>query len=338
VNATLRLTRPFGFTLLLTLAVLILLIALLEGLARLPWVETHVPAAVGSAHQDINMKFSELDALLYHTGRIDCIFVGSSMVLRGIDPVVFVQAYRQQTGEDIVCYNFGVRASRASSIGPLSEILIERYHPWLLVYGVSLRDLTGEEFQNEQQAAILNSPWLEYQFGSFNMKGWLIDHSKSLRHFLAFHDWLISKFDTSVGCLDDRPCLGYSPNTTRSGEALIRDPTPRNYVFTQVQWTGLEYFLSLRTQTQLLFVEMPPSYRQLTSIKGGEEAFRGFVYQLRDFIVGYDVPVLTTSDRDLIPDSGWSDMYHLHQIGAEIFSAWLGDQVGIAVNAGELRR
>ena len=338
VNATLRLTRPFGFTLLMTLAVLALLIVLLEGVARLPWVETHVPAAFGSTHPDIDTKFGELDALLNRAGRIDCIFVGSSMVRRGIDPIAFTRAYREQTGQDLVCYNFGVAASRASSIGPLSDILVERYHPRLLIYGLSLRDLTGEPFQNEQQEAILASPWLDYQFGSLNIRGWLIDHSESLRHFLAFHDWLLSKFEDSVWCLDDWPCLGFSPTTTRTGGALIREPTPRKYKFTQVQWNGLKHFLSLRTQTQLLFVEMPASYRQVTSVKGGEETYRSFLYDVRDFIAGYDIPMFTTIDLNLIPDSGWSDTYHLHQTGAEIFSAWLGDQVGIAVNTGKLSR
>jgi hypothetical protein len=336
LNTTLRLTRPFGFTLLLTLAVLALLIALLEGLARLPWVEAHVPTAIGSAHQDIDIKFGELDAQLNRTGQIDCIFVGSSMVHRGIDPAIFTRAYYEQTGDDIVCYNFGVRGSRASGMAPLSDILIERYHPRLLIYGLSLRDLTGEPFQNDQQEAILASPWLDYQFGSFNLEGWLIEHSESLRHFLAFHDWLLSKYEDSAWCLDDWPCLGYSPSTTRSGSALIRESAPRSFRFTQVQWNGLEHFLSLRTQTQLLFVEMPPSYRQLTSIKGGEETYRSFLYDVRDFVAGYDIPMLTTIDLDLIPDSGWSDMYHLHQTGAAAFSAWLGDRVGAAVSAGEI--
>ena len=83
---------------------------------------------------------------------------------------------------------------------------------------------------------------------------------------------------------------------------------------------------------------MPASYRQVTSVKGGEETYRSFLYDVRDFIAGYDIPMFTTIDLNLIPDSGWSDTYHLHQTGAEIFSAWLGDQVGIAVNTGKLSR
>jgi hypothetical protein len=336
LNTTLRLSRPFGFTLLLTLAVLVLLIALLEGLARLPWVETHVPTAIGSAHPDINTKFGELDALLKREGRIDCIFVGSSMVRRGIDISVFAQAYREQTGQDIVCYNFGIAASRASSIGPLSEILISRYHPRLLVYGFSLRDLTSVTTNDQQQETFLASSWLQYQFGSVNVMGWLIDHSHAVQHFLAFHDWLLSGEGSLFNRQDDLLRLGFVPLTTRSDEALSKAPDSLKYRFTPTQMNGLEYFLSLRTQTQLLLVEMPVPYRMMTSIKGGRETFRDFIYQARDLVAGYGVPVITTIDLNLIPDTGWGDTFHLNQDGAEIFNRWLGEQIGAAVNAGEM--
>lgn len=336
LNTTLRLTRPFGSTLLLTLAVLALLIALLEGLAHLPWVETHVPTAVGSPHADINTKFGDLDALLKREGQIDCIFVGSSMVRRDIDTAVFARAYREQTGNDILCYNFGIAAARASSIGPLSEILIKRYHPGLLVYGFSLRDLTSETFNDEQQETFLATPWLQYQFGSVNATGWFVEHSDAFQHFLAFHDWLLAEQGSLLIRSDDLVRRGYFPLTTRSGGALRKDPTPHQYNFTRTQVNGLKHFLSLHTQTQLLMVEMPASYRMVTSVKGEREAYRDFVYQTRDLIARYDVPVITTIDLDLIPDSGWSDTFHLHQTGAELFSAWLGDQVGTAVKEGKL--
>ncbi len=334
--STLHIEMPIGQTLALAVLILSLLIGALEGLSHLPWVERHLPTAIGSSHTDPNLKFGELDILLDREGRIDCIFVGSSMVLRGINPAIFARAYRKQTGQDIVCYNFGVRASRASSISLLSEILIERYHPRLLVYGFSLRDLTGEPFNDRQQQEILDSPWLQYQLKSFNVKGWIIDRSEAVRHFLAFHAWLLPGPDD----LKDFPLgssyRGYTPFTTRSDIALQAAPNPHGFIFTQTQWGGLKCFLSLRTQTQLLLVEMPASYRLISMVQGGRETFRDLIYQARDFIVGYGVPVITTIDLNLIPDSGWSDAYHLQQTGAELFSAWLGDKVGAAVNAGEV--
>ena len=83
-------------------------------------------------------------------------------------------------------------------------------------------------------------------------------------------------------------------------------------------------------------VEMPASERGMQMIKGGQAAYRDNMLQARDLIAGYGVPVWLTTDLDLIPADGWGDTYHLHQSGAEIFSRWLGGQVGAAVMAGEL--
>ena len=335
--STLRIELPIGQTVALAVLILSLLIAALEGLSRLPWIDSHTPTAIGSSHPDLNVKFGELDALLKREGRIDCIFVGSSMVYRGINPAVFVQSYRQQTGEDIVCYNFGVRVSRASSVGPLSKILVKRYHPRLLVYGFSLRDLTGDTFdEQQQQQVILNTPWVQYQLDSFNVTGWLIDQSTALRHFLAFRDWLLAAAHDPSAEPVGPSYLGYAPFTIRTGTALLKASRPLKFSFTRTQLNGLKYFLSLRTQTQLLLVEMPASYRLVSTVKGERATFRDFVYQARDLIAGYGVPVLTTIDLNLIPDSGWSDTYHLHEEGANIFSQWLGEQVGTAVKTGEL--
>ena len=159
---------------------------------------------------------------------------------------------------------------------------------------------------------------------------------RRFRRFLAFHDWLLPESDDPSDDPVESSYRGYAPFTTQTGTALLKASNPRAFVFTRTQWGGLDYFLSLRTQTQLLLVEMPASYRLVSMIKGDRETFRDFVYQVRDFAARYDVPVITTIDLNLIPDTGWGDTYHLNQSGAEIFSRWLGEQTGSAVNAGEI--
>src|SRR5579871_563893 len=104
------------------------------------------PLSQDSNDQDFEYKILGLDALVQKQGPIDCIFIGSSMVHRGINPEVFSDAYKAQTGKDIHCYNFGLLGATESSLSPVAKILLERYKPKLLVYGVtpaSLDDRTG---------------------------------------------------------------------------------------------------------------------------------------------------------------------------------------------------
>jgi len=327
--STLRITHPPGQTLALAFLILVGLIALLEGLAHLPWIEQHIPTAVGSSHENIDFKFGDLDYLLHRDGRIDCIIVGSSMVRRGFDPLVFAEAYQAQTGQPITCYNFGISGAWTSNLSKLSQILVRRYHPRLLILGFSLRELTTHSEQPDNLAA----PWLQYQMGSFNLDGWLVDHSRALRSFLAVRSWTAPDFVNPLGNLEDPLRLGYAPATVSQAVLPAR---PQKYAFTRSQWEGLERFLALRNDTQLLLVEMPASDALTAMIRGGRETYAAFIQQVVDFAAAQGVPAWTTIDLALIPDDVWADDYHMFPPGAEIFSAWLGERIGAAVQNGDL--
>jgi hypothetical protein len=43
-----------------------------------------------------------------------------------------------------------------------------------------------------------------------------------------------------------------------------------------------------------------------------------------------------TQDLNLIPESGWIESNHLNVDGAEIFSKWVGEQLGKSVKDGSL--
>jgi len=43
-----------------------------------------------------------------------------------------------------------------------------------------------------------------------------------------------------------------------------------------------------------------------------------------------------TQDLNLIPINDWYESEHMNKAGAEVFSAWLGNQLGTAVKNGNL--
>jgi hypothetical protein len=331
MNRTLRLSFPLGQTLALALLILAGMSITLELIARLPQVESRVPPAIGSRHPDLDVKFGELDYLTEQQGRVDCIFLGSSVVNTGIDPVFVSEAFRQQTGAPITCYNFGINGITAATAAELADLLVERYHPRVLVYGFTLRafgtyvDTTADRFAD--------SDWFRYQQGAFTLKGWFIDHSAAFQRYLALRRWSRYAWQNPVG--DRGTPTGFVPYTFEVKE-FVPPPFLTDYAFSDQQLAGLERIIALDDQTPVILLELPAPPHTREAFQGGVDGHRATIQQIAAMAESGGVPIWLTSDLDLIPADGWSgDVEHMNRRGAIMFSRWLGRRLAEAVEAGE---
>ena len=62
----------------------------------------------------------------------------------GFDPRAFASGYREIKGQDIRCFNFGIDSSSAASTHAIARVMLEDYHPRLLIIGTDARDYVGE--------------------------------------------------------------------------------------------------------------------------------------------------------------------------------------------------
>ena len=86
-NNTLRLTRPFGRTLGLTLVLLALVLGAAEMVTRTEQFQSFlVPPSMDSRHYALGRKLVKLETLFNQYATIECIIVGNSMVDLGFDP------------------------------------------------------------------------------------------------------------------------------------------------------------------------------------------------------------------------------------------------------------
>ncbi|MBN1566056.1 MAG: hypothetical protein JXA10_19610 [Anaerolineae bacterium] len=334
--ATLRLTRQYGRTGLLGLVILITLVAGLEWAARQPFVASRIPTVIGSSHLLLDAKFGDLDYLRIQEGEIDCIFMGSSVVYRSIDPAIIEAEYRAQTGAEITCYNFGVQGITAAPAGALAEVLVQDYQPKLLVFGFMPRALAEK---NTGMQIVLSSPWIRYKLGNSSLEGWLIDHSLAYRRYLALRGWTSPDFVSPIGDLDALSHTGFGPFTDV-------DPDPpmptylTDYPTWPYHWAGLEQIAALDWanggSTQVLLVEMPLPPTLIAQYPDGPANHANFVASIHEFAAAHHVPYWESTALDMIPADGWHDNVHLKQNGAAIFSAWLGEQIGRAVVQGDL--
>lgn len=343
---TLRINHLSGKSLWLSIILLILFVGMAEWIARLEIFQAPLtPPKLGSRHYQLGHKLALLDAETKRNGPIDCIMVGSSMVDVGFNPDFFQNGYEETTGQGIRCFNFGIDASSAVSTAVLVRILIEDYHPRLLLIGTDARDYAVPSTDRDP-VAILETPWIQYRTGHFSLDGWLTEHSylyryrqhlSRLLHF-NFEGTLWSETNLNFEILVN----GYTP-IDKVADYINDPPSPQDDSYEVVYYSrifapyhmldenlnALESIMEYNgATTQVIVVEMPVADGLYYFFGNGEADYDRFIARISGLAGLHHIPFWRTEPLDSIPDDGWSDYSHLNVKGAEIFSKWLGEQVG----------
>jgi hypothetical protein len=354
-DRTLHLTGPIGRTLRLSLVFLMLFLGTGEVIVRTHWFHSHVvPMSWGSRHSQFELQLGRLETMVARDGPIDCLMIGSSMVWHGFDPQAFGAAYQRQTGQKIRCFNFGVDALPAAAAAPLAKVLIQKYQPKLLIYGTDARDY-AVPIESEDASVILDTPWIRYRLGHFTIEGWLYDHLYLLRYretissLLRFEDQYLLL--TGSYALRNHDNYGLRPDHTvgsfvmtppdlNSSAYQIRDYVSllQNYKMRPENLAALKQLIQLQNdQLQVLVVEMPVPPTYMYFFGQGQQDYQRFINQLDTTTAAHAAAFWPTTSLSLIPEQGWVDYSHLNTNGAAVFSDWLGQQVGAAVNHKDLK-
>ena len=353
--STLRVSNWSGNTFWIALAFLLVFVVIAEWITRLESFQAPLtPPKMGSRHYQLGHKLALLDAEVKRNGPIDCVLVGSSMVDVGFNPSSFPTGYHEMAGREIRCFNFGIDASSAASTAALVKILVEDYHPRILIFGTDPRDY-GVASDDRDPAVILNTSWVKYRQGDFSLEGWLQDHSYLHRYRqhvsrlvrFQFEGTLWSETYLTLPILPN----GFTPLSKVS--TYINDPpSPEdesyeityntriysNYQMLEENFAALERIMDYNgAETQVIVVEMPVSDGLYYFFGNGQADYGRFVVHINELTRLHDVTFWQTEPLDSIPDDGWSDYSHLNIKGAEIFSTWLGEQIGAAERWGSIR-
>jgi len=340
-RATLRLRHPRGTTLWLAALCLAVPLSVCETVARtdLPQRWGLVPS-VGSSHRQFEIALRRIEAYVADEGRLDCVFLGSSVVHRGIDPAALGGAYRKHTGRTIRCFNFGIQGVSVATSSRLAELLARRYHPRLLVFGSTARDYSPYA-QHQVKSQVATVPWVRYYTGAVSPKGWLAAHSAAFRYYLTYRNWMRADYARAMATRaeEDRYTTREGYDTRRGGRLDVRgNPNPRtqghyfgvlrDFTIVPEARDGLRRIARLQgSGIQVALLEMPITPTTIPFFPNGERDYAQFV------------DVLTTTARDTgvllwrtfgvapVPFDGWRDWGHLNTKGARVFSEWLGGQM-----------
>jgi len=127
---------------------------------------------------------------------------------------------------------------------------------------------------------------------------------------------------------------GYAPIKMGFDEDLLERGVDnlKTYYMGDQQLVAYQNILNLdNNSTRLVLVEMPVSTYYIDYLKEGKVEYREVVDQLAGIAGKSQVIFLRTNSPTFLPDAYFRDVHHLNLQGAEMFSKWLGNLIGIII-------
>ncbi len=325
----------------LALAILVGGLGAAEVAARIPAVRNalHIPS-VGSSSRRFELQLDSLARYVASAGRVDCLVLGNSTALMGIDPEALSDSYRQATGQALRCFNFGVAGMTASAAGAVAPILAERYRPQLLIYVISARDLG----QSVEGPLLAEDAWVRYQSGTFSLYGLLASHSAAFDYYLLYRQWLDPLRWPQAKSSSGTTAAGFFPiNAQRPLSEALWAQMQKFYAriveqpLSQPELAGFERLVALSGGAmQVVVVEAPAHERLRRWAQQASSFYTDALAQIRRTTRAAHVTFWRAPTRRIIPPDAWADFVHVDPRGAARFSAWLGTRLATAVRDGRL--
>ncbi|MBN2430541.1 MAG: hypothetical protein JXQ27_03665 [Acidobacteria bacterium] len=332
---TLRVTWPLGRPALDALLILLVLLGGAELLLRQPTVRRGLPPpSIGSGNSNIDLKLEGLRRFVERDGRLDYLFMGSSMLDSGIDPDVFDRRYAELTGRVPHGYNFGIAALNGQVGEKIGRILLAEYQPRRVIWGLTPMDYTRYGLRQGMRQLDQN-PWINYRLGDWTFDGWLTDNLLLYRYSIRWYMELTQP--VFVQLLDDKQA-----RMTAAGFTPIDDP-PRLQNLMELdhgqrrRWQRLsrvsldrELFrnlMALHGHSELIFAELPAHPRLLAYLGDGTSRLEKDLQAIRQMTVRAGIPLIPPPEPGFLPDGMWYDFTHLTPAGAARYSAWLAERL-----------
>lgn len=332
----LALRWPIGRTWLTAAAWLAAVCLAVEMLVRLPGARRLFPVvSYGSAHAHFNTQVSRILERTAAHGRLDCIFIGDSQVIHGIDPAVIEPMLSERLSRPVRCQNFGLGGMTLLSVEPVARMLIARFHPALLAFGTSEMNYIASAM-DASQASIVSSPWLAYELGEPSVDGWLLENSYLYRTYLGTLGRLFGSAELNEEIQPDGHSTKFTSHTNMSVEEQL-DYFGEFYskaVLSPPHVESLQRLLALdEPGTRLIVIEMPidPAYFELN------RGLRSLNPEYREMLVSMTsaagTPLYLTQGSIHVPANGWQDLIHFNTAGSVFFSRYLVDILAANLDA-----
>ena len=320
----------------------LLLTGTLEVLLRIDFITSKwVAPSFGSDHHQFEIQLSRIKSLYRQQGKVECIFVGDSLTWLDIEPLSFVEGYKTKTGQDIQCFNFGIAGLPASGVSVITGVLNKEYNPKLIVYGLHANSVVVAQ-DAEDTKIVLDTPWVKYKTGNFNLAGWLYENSYFVRNLNILGRLMRFDKETFQNELGTQPyqLLGFDPKVGQRTDVNLLPSRYNdadiggfekyyNYQVYQENILGIQKIANLADyDTSVVMVMMPVHESFYAFFENSEQDYLQLTETIQQALNDVNSDFIDAGHEFPVPDKLWWDYSHMNFNGSKEFSYWLGVTVG----------
>jgi hypothetical protein len=286
---------------------------------------------------ETQLKVEQMDGLAA-AGGADVVFMGSSIVNAGIDPVLFAEL------SGTVAYNASLNATSPRLLEVWAgEIVLPRLHPELVVIGLSSRELNDHGISQTEQyerytesigrAFEIDQPSLSQRIDRAASKvSALVRLRADIRRPFSVFNQLRGTATQSLVLTDQGAVTRLRGMEYHIGDVFRERTEGQDLVDYQIGGAEIEALSRLiddirATGAAVVLVDMPVMEADYIPMHpNGQADFDAYQAALQQFALDHDVQ-LASPTNDPWPASHFADPLHLNQTGVDRLTTWL-HQVG----------
>jgi hypothetical protein len=281
-----------------------------------------------SRFPEIGVKFERI----FQVKEINCLFIGSSMVDAGLDPIIFEQGLAKENGRNNTCFNMGLAGLQTEASTAIANTL-SYWHPVkVVVVGLSPLDLSSDY---DKTRPLARMPVFTYFEEKPSLEGWMFNHLRLPWYFASLprssDPAYLSEQVEWDELLTDRGIR----QTGEIGKINLKDQevTLTDFRINPVDMDALESTLvSFKDRGILpIVVEFPvhPVYYPFIIEGGDSEYQKRFIEPVREFMDENGILFIQTQDKiaSIVTDADWYNRNHLNISGAAKFTHYVLDQI-----------
>jgi hypothetical protein len=317
-----------------TLCCLLAFITLFEGALHIPGLVHILPIpspSVESHYPELGVKFQRL----FQVKEINCLFIGSSMIDAGLDPVIFEKGLDTARGGKNSCFNLGYAGMQTEASTAIANT-VTHWHPVdLVIVGLSPLDLSSTFTKTRPVAQM---PVFTYYSGRPSMEGWLFNHLRLPWYFAALPRVSEPAYLTEQAEWNDLLTDRGIRQTNEIGTVKLKDQetTLTDFHINPADMRALEStLLEFKARgIRPIVVEFPvhPVYYPFIVEGGDVEYKKRFIEPVRDLMEKNGILFIQTQDKiaSLVTDSDWFNRNHLNITGAGKFTNFVLSKIQAA--------
>lgn len=243
------------------------------------------------------------------SGPVDCVFVGSSSVRRGLDPIAYSRAHAASSGREARCFNFSVVALDNATAVLVARAVEREFEPEVIVIGLMPVERTDWIRMSD---GYRRDPWVRERAGGISATRRALMRSALYRRV--------------AGGSDARrrlPASGYTPVAMDPEEGFaasrFSDSVSVNRLARPARPDRELAGQPLPERAVLLLMPVHPHVERWVALEPVEVA-------MNDAAARAGRPAFSGRELDLGVEY-WADPIHLNPAGAARFSGWLGTMV-----------